>query len=71
MDVDALLMPQSVASGGKNTGTEFWGNATYTLNVDSDKLGLWPGGFLKVQGVTSFGNSLHRDVGSIVPANET
>lgn len=71
LDVDALLMPQSVASGGKNTGTEFWGNATYTLNVDSDKLGLWPGGFLKVQGVTSFGNSLHRDVGSIVPANET
>jgi len=43
LDVDALLMPQSVASGGKDTGTEFWGNATYTLNVDSDKLGLWPG----------------------------
>jgi porin len=71
LDFDALLTPQSVASGGKDTGTELWGNATYTLNMDSQKMGLWPGAFVKVQGVTSFGNSLSRDVGAIVPANET
>ena len=71
LDIDALLMPQSVVSGGKDTGTEFWGSATYTLNVDSDKLGLWPGGFLKVQGVTSFGDSLFADTGAVVPINET
>ncbi|MCZ6780031.1 MAG: carbohydrate porin, partial [Nitrospirae bacterium] len=71
LNVDALLMPQSVASGGKDTGTEFWGNATYTLQVDSGKLGLWPGGFLKVQGETTFGNSLLEEVGSILGANVT
>ncbi len=71
LDTDVLLMPQSVVSGGKDNGTEFWGNATYTLNADFGKLGLWPGGFLKVQGETSFGNTLLEDVGSIFGANET
>ena len=39
--------------------------------MDSSKLGFWPDGFLKVQGVTSFGNSLAGDVGSTVPTNTT
>ena len=30
-DVDLLLTPQSVMSGGRDTGSEFWGNADYTL----------------------------------------
>ena len=34
-DVDLLLTPQSVMTGGRDTGSEFWGNADYTLNVDS------------------------------------
>ena len=71
LDVDALLMPQALASGGKDTGVEFWGNATYTLNMDSQKMGLWPGGFVKVEGVSSFGDSLFDDIGALVPANET
>ena len=44
LDVDMLLTPQGVLSGGRDTGTEFWGNADYTLNMDIGKLGLWPGG---------------------------
>ena len=48
LDVDLLLIPQGVFSGGVSTDGEFFGNAEYTLNVDTDKLGLWPGGFLKV-----------------------
>ena len=48
LDVDALVTPQDVLSGGRSTGEETWGNIDYTLNVDTDKLGLWPGGFLMV-----------------------
>ena len=48
LDVDLLLTPQAVLSGGRDTGAGFWGNADYTLNVDTGKLGLWPGGFLRV-----------------------
>src|SRR2546422_6734300 len=42
-DVDLLLTPQGVATGGRDTEAEFWGNAEYTLNVDTGKAGLWPG----------------------------
>jgi porin len=47
-DVDLLLTPQIVMSGGRGTGGDFWGNLDYTLNVDTQKLGLWPGGFFKL-----------------------
>jgi porin len=47
LDVDLLATPQDVVSGGRSTGGNFWGNVDYTLNVDTQKLGLWPGGFLK------------------------
>lgn len=67
-DVDVYSMPQ-IISGGKNNEGGFWGNAIATLNVDTDKAGLWPGGFLKVQTVTGFGENLAGDIGAIVPAN--
>lgn len=66
---DLLLAPQDVFSGGINTDGGFWGNAEYTLNVDTDKLGLWPGGFFKVVGQSGFGESLLGDVGALLPGN--
>jgi porin len=68
-DVDLLLTPQSVMTGGHDTGSEFWGNADYTLNIDTGKLGLWPGGFLKVTADSGFGHSVLRESGAIVPVN--
>jgi porin len=67
-DVDLLLTPQSVMTGGHDTGSEFWGNADYTLNVDTGKLGLWPGGFLKVSADSGFGRNVLVESGSIVRA---
>src|SRR5688500_14051398 len=60
-DTDVLLTPQGVLSGGKDTGAEFWGNADYTLNIDTGKLGLWPGGFLRISADSSFGDSVLTD----------
>jgi porin len=68
IDVDLLVTPMDVLSGGKSTGGDTWGNADYTLNVDTEKAGLWPGGFLKVIVDTSFGTSLDN-AGAIVPVN--
>lgn len=67
LDVDLLMTPQAVATGGRNTGADFWGNAEYTLNVDTQKAGLWPGGFLKIVGISSFGDSVFTDSGALVP----
>jgi porin len=68
-DLDLLLTPQSVMTGGQETGSEFWGNAEYTLNVDTGKLGLWPGGFLKLSANSGFGENVFRQSGAIVPVN--
>jgi porin len=68
LDVDLLVTPQDTLSGGRSTGGDTWGNADYTLNVDTEKAGLWPGGFLKIQVDTSFGTALSNS-GAIVPVN--
>ena len=68
IDTDLLLTPQGV-SGGKNTAAELWGNAEYTLNVDTGKLGLWPGGFFKISAQSGFGTTVNDDSGALVPVN--
>src|SRR5499427_4394237 len=52
LDVDLLQTLQGVASGGRDEVATYWGLAEYTLNVDTQKLGLLPGGFLRVQGMS-------------------
>jgi porin len=69
LDMDVYWMPQKITSGGRDSASGDWGNAILTLNVDTQKLGLWPGGFFKLQTVTSFGDTLLKETGSIVPAN--
>jgi porin len=71
LDVDAYWMPQTITSGGKDDASGDWGNVVATLNIDTGKAGLWPGGFFKVQTVTSFGDNVARDTGAMVPANIT
>jgi porin len=70
LDLDVYWMPQTITSGGKDSGSAGgWGNAIATLNMDTQKAGLWAGGFFKVQTVSSFGHNIMRDTGTMVPAN--
>jgi porin len=70
LDLDLYWMPQMIAGGGKDSGAGGgWSNAIATLNVDTQKAGLWPGGFLKAQTITSFGHNVMRETGALVPAN--
>jgi len=68
-DVDLLATPQDVVSGGRSTGGDLWSNVDYTLNIDTQKLGLWPGGFIKISADTGFGSNVFQDAGTIVPVN--
>jgi porin len=70
-DTDLLLTPQDVVSGGRSIGAKLWGNVDYTLNVDTDKLGLWPGGFFKFSADTGFGSNVLANSGAIVPVSTT
>jgi porin len=69
LNVDAVLTPQTVMAGGRDTGTVGWGNTLYTLNIDTGKAGWWPGGYINVKGNSGFGNPGISEIGSIVPAN--
>jgi porin len=67
LDIDLLQLPQAVVSGGRDEVIRYWGLAEYTLNVDTQKLGLWPGGFLRVQGLSGFGENVDSASGAFIP----
>lgn len=69
LDLDLLQVPQGVGSGGRETLAEYSGLAEYTLNVDTQKLGLWPGGFLNVMAMTNFGDNVNNASGALVAPN--
>lgn len=69
-DVDAYWTPQTITGGGKNSSGGNWGNVNTTLNIDTGKAGWWPGGHFKIKTVTSFGHSIYKDTGALVPPNE-
>ena len=68
-DADLLLTPQINMAGGRRAGANLWGNMDYTLNVDTQKLGWWPGGFFKFSADTGFGSNEFNDIGAVVPPN--
>jgi len=69
LDVDLTVAPQSVWAGGRQDGTGVWGYATYTLNLDTGKAGLWPGGYFKISATSSFGASVSSMAATMVPVN--
>jgi len=69
LDVDTVHFFQSITGGGiENTG-RYIGNAEIVLKLDSQKMGLWPGGFLLVRGEAAFGNGVNLNTGALMPVN--
>ena len=53
-------------------GDTYWRNSgavDYEMDLDTGKMGLWPGGFLKVRGMTGYRKSINSQAGSIMPVN--
>jgi porin len=69
LDVDWLQILQGVMSGGRDKDVGYWGTFEYTLNLDSQKMGLWPGAFLTAYGMSSYGTTVIKDSGALVPVN--
>ena len=60
LDVDLLQSVQGLNTGGSFRNQDslrypYGGYAEYLLNIDTGKLGLWPGGFLRILGESQFG----------------
>ena len=60
---------QGVASGGTNRTGRYSGSTDVVLKLDSQKLGLWPGGILLVEAQVPFGNTVTPYSGGILPVN--
>jgi porin len=73
LDVDLVQSLQGLNSGGVSNDSilyRYAGHAEYLLNVDTGKLGLWPGGFLKLKGESQFGSYLRGDdTGTLLPSD--
>ncbi len=69
IDADLLQTLQGVGSGGRDTGVKYGGSADFTLNADTGKLGLWPGGFFKLHLETTFANNVNALAGAVEAVN--
>jgi porin len=69
LDMDNVHTFQNVTSGGLDTTGRYLGNAEIVLKLDSQKMGLWPGGFLLVRGEAAFGMGVSTATGAVMPVN--
>jgi porin len=68
-DINLTQIGQSVISGGKNIGWEYTGRGNLTLHMDTQKMGLWPGGFFTVEVEGNYNKPINLDTGAIMPVN--
>jgi porin len=68
-DSNVTQIYQGVASGGTNRTGRYSGSLDMVLKLDSQKLGLWPGGSLTVEAQVPFGNTVNPYSGGILSVN--
>src|ERR1700724_4181494 len=71
VDLYSTSSYQDVASGGLKTGSSFVENIQLSINIDTGRAGLWPGGVFHFTVGSRFGDSAKNTftVGSSVPQN--
>ena len=68
-DAEVTQVEQGVVSGGKNGSWEYGGRGELKGNLDTEKAGLWPGGFLMAELEGNWNNSVNGKTGSLMAAN--
>jgi len=68
-DMSLTQTGMSVVSGGNNQGWEYAGRGDLTIHMDTQKMGLWPGGFFTVEVEGNYNESINLDPGAIMPVN--
>jgi porin len=68
-DMSLTQTGMSVISGGTHHGWEYSGRGDLTLNIDTQKLGLWPGGHITVEVEGNYNRSINLEPGAMLPVN--
>lgn len=69
LDASVTQIEQGVVSGGKDSQWEYGGRGILTGKLDTQKAGLWPGGFLTVKLEGNWADSVNPNTGALSPAN--
>jgi porin len=69
IDLDITQVGQGVVNGGKSGAWQYGGRGDLTINLDSQKLGLWPGGFFNLELEGNWALSVNRNTGALMPVN--
>jgi len=70
-DATVTQIEQGVISGGKSASWEYGGRGDLTGNLDTQKLGLWPGGFLTAELEGNWSKSVNLETGAANAANSS
>lgn len=68
LNASVTQLAQGVVSGGKSGRWEYGGRANVTANLDTQKMGLWPGGFFTVEFESGWEDSVNGRTGALSPA---
>jgi porin len=68
-DANVTQIGQGVVGGGKDGTWEYGGRANLTAHLDTEKLGLWPGGFLTLELEGNWTDSVNGKTGALMPVN--
>jgi porin len=71
LDATLTQVTQGIVRGGTNSGWQYGGRDDFTLNIDTGKLGLWPGGFFNAEAEHNFEDSVNSFPRAIMPVNGT
>ena len=69
VDLSLTQIYQGIVGGGKDDNWKYGGRGNLTVNVDTQKLGLWPGGFLTLEVEGNFNQSVNSQTGALMPVN--
>src|ERR1044071_3347417 len=69
LDANITQVGQGVVGGGKSGAWEYGGRADTILNLDSGKLGLWPGGFFNFEMEGNWASAVNNKTGALMPVN--
>ena len=68
-DFNITQIGQGVVNGGKSGAWQYGGRGDLVVNVDSQKLGLWPGGFFNLELEGNWASSVNQNTGALMPVN--
>ncbi|HEY2775403.1 MAG TPA: carbohydrate porin [Candidatus Binatia bacterium] len=70
LDATVTQVTSGVVDGGKDHTWQYGGRAELSTTIDSQKLGLWPGGFLLIELEGNWDRATgFRDTGALMPVN--